>query len=59
MFHRSICVYGEQSFQSCYKIFWNHLVEDETERDASGNTIDPDEPSAGIIIELMNDPVLT
>ena len=38
---------------------FSYTVEDETERDASGNTIDPEEPSAGIIIELMNDPVLT
>ena len=38
---------------------FSYVAEDETERDADGNIIDPDEPSTGNILELMNDPVLT
>ena len=38
---------------------FSYMAEDETERDADGNIIDPDEPSTGNILELMNDPVLT
>ena len=38
---------------------FSNMAEDETERDADGNIIDPDEPSTGNILELMNDPVLT
>ena len=38
---------------------FSYVAEDETERDADGNFIDPDEPSAGTILELMNDPLLT
>ena len=38
---------------------FSYVAEDGTERDADGNIIDPDEPSTGNILELMNDPVLT
>ena len=38
---------------------FSYGAEDETAQDADGNFIDPDEPSAGTILELMNDPLLT
>ena len=38
---------------------FSYVAEDETEQDADGNFIDPDQPSAGTILELMNNPLLT
>ena len=38
---------------------FSYITIDEIERDQTGNAIDPVEPSASTILELMNDPELT
>ena len=46
----------QSQMQNMYKTARSILSQDE---DVDGNIIDPDEPSTGNILELMNDPVLT
>ena len=46
----------QSQMQNMYKTARSILSHDE---DVDGNIIDPDEPSTGNILELMNDPVLT
>ena len=66
----SILVPTQENNNIIYDSYWlynedgtdyefSYVAEDETEQDADGNFIDPDEPSAGTILELMNDPLLT